>query len=124
MFGAVSGGRMAPTKRKGDMKPEQHRKAAADLRKLAGMSSKPDEKQNMLDKALQLETLATVQETWPEPLVVKIGEFFCNVWGPFWILFGSVLVVCELVLRLWHATPHIQNWTCPVFVERLGVGSV
>ena len=37
---------------------EQHRKAAADLRKLAGMSSKPDEKQFLLKTAKMFEYLA------------------------------------------------------------------
>ena len=40
------------------LKPEEHRKAAADLRKLAETSSKPDEKQFLLKTAKMFEYLA------------------------------------------------------------------
>jgi hypothetical protein len=40
------------------LKPEEHRKAAADLQR----ASKPDEKQYLLDIAKILESLATVAE--------------------------------------------------------------
>ena len=42
--------------------PEQHRKAAQDLRELAELSTIPEEKQEMLNKAALFEALANWAE--------------------------------------------------------------
>jgi hypothetical protein len=42
--------------------PEQQRQAAKNLRERAALSTRPDEKHNMLNKAKLLEKLALLQE--------------------------------------------------------------
>ena len=63
-FDAVSDALTATTKRKAEMKltPEEHRKAAADLQKLAEAASKPEEKQHLLATAQIFESLAKLGE--------------------------------------------------------------